>query len=57
VLADSIGQTNRVLHVLYGVDLDLVSLNTYALLEGELVAVRAVDVAAARPPGSGTVLP
>lgn len=46
VLANDIGQTETVLNVLYGVDLDLVTLNSYAQLDGELVAVKAVNVAA-----------
>lgn len=46
VLANDIGQTETVLNVLYGVDLDLVTLDTYALLDGELVGVQAVDLAA-----------
>jgi len=46
VLANDIGQTETVLNVLYSVDLDLVALDTYAQLGGELVAVRAIDVAA-----------
>jgi len=46
VLENDIGQTETVLHVLYGVDLDLVTLDTYALLESELVAVRAINLAA-----------
>jgi hypothetical protein len=46
VLANDIGQTNTVLNVLYGVDLDLVTLNNYAQVDGELVAVKAVNVAA-----------
>lgn len=46
VLANDIGQTNTVLNVTYGVDLDLVTLNTYAQVGSELVAVKAVNVAA-----------
>jgi len=46
VLANDIGQTDTVLNVLYGVDLDLVTLNTYAQVGNELVAVKAVDLAA-----------
>lgn len=46
VLANDIGQTETVLNVLYGVDLDLVTLNTYAQVGSELVAVKAVNVAA-----------
>lgn len=45
VLANDIGQTDTVLNVLYGVDLDLVTLGTYALLDGELVAVKAANIA------------
>lgn len=47
VMASAIGQTETVLHYLSGVDLDLVSLDRYAVLDGELVAVRAVDTVAA----------
>lgn len=46
VLANDIGQTETVLNVLYGVDLDLVTINTYAQVGSELVAVKAVNVAA-----------
>ncbi len=46
VLANDIGQTETVLNVLYGVDLDLVMLGTYAQVGSELVAVKAVNVAA-----------
>lgn len=45
VLANDIGQTETVLNVLYGVDLDLVTLDTYALVDGELVAVQGIDLA------------
>lgn len=46
VLANDIGQTETVQNVLYGVDLDLVTVNTYAQVGSELVAVKAVNVAA-----------
>lgn len=46
VLANGVGQTETVLNVLYGVDLDLVTLDTYALLDGEMVAVKAINIAA-----------
>lgn len=46
VLASATGQTETVLNVQYGVDLDLATLDTFVLLDGELVAVQAIDVAA-----------
>lgn len=46
VLAKDIGQTDTVLNVLYGVDLDLVTTDTYAQLGNELVAVKAVNATA-----------
>jgi len=43
VLANAIGQTQTLLNVLDGVDLDLVALDTYAQVGGELLAIRAVN--------------
>ena len=43
MLANAIGQTQTLLNVLDGVDLDLVALDTYAQVGGELLAVRAVN--------------
>lgn len=46
VLATGIGQTDTVIFSATGIDLDLVALGSYAVLEGELVAVRSVDALA-----------
>lgn len=46
VLATDIGQIETVLNILHGVDLDLVTINTWAQIDGELVAVKAVNLAA-----------
>lgn len=43
VLANAIGQTQTLLNVSDGVDLDLVALDTYAQVGGELLAIRAVN--------------
>jgi hypothetical protein len=43
VLASAIGQTETALSLADRVDLDLVALNTYALIDQELVAVKAVN--------------
>ncbi|WP_338618308.1 phage tail protein [Pigmentiphaga sp. CHJ604] len=48
VLAAGIKQGETVLDIASGVDLDLIATDTYAAIEGELVAVRAIDALAGK---------